>query len=131
MSRRSSRESAMKLIFEICYKIEEADDILESYFGGNKLDQNDKDYINHIVKGTLNNINEIDRLVERYSKGWKISRIARVDLAILRLAICEIKYSDTPQSVVINEAVELAKKYGSDKSGAFINGILASVAKEE
>lgn len=130
MSRRSSRESAMKLIFEICYKPEETDVILESYFDENKLNQNDKDYISDIVKGTLSNIIEIDGFIERYSKGWKIGRIARVDMAILRLAIYEIKYSDTPQSVVINEAVELAKKYGTDKSGAFVNGILASIAKE-
>lgn len=127
MSRRSSREAAMKLLFEISYNMEQLDDILNNFFEENYPDQKDRDYINDMVRGSVANIGEIDGYIEKYSKGWKISRIARVDLAILRLGIYELKHSDTPVNVVINEAIELAKKYSTDKSGAFINGILASI----
>lgn len=128
MSRRSSRESAMKLLFEISYRLEETQEILNDYFEENSPEPKDKEYINDLVTGSVNNIKDIDSLIEKYSKGWKINRIAKVDLAILRLGAYEILYSDTPENVVINEAVELAKKYSTDKSGAFINGILASIA---
>lgn len=130
MSRRFSRESAMKLLFEISYKVEDKEDILNSFMEENNPDSNDREYINRVVNGSLDNLTSIDSLIEKYSKGWKINRLAKVDLAILRLAIYEIKHTDTPQNIIINEAIELAKKYSTDKSGAFINGVLASVVKE-
>jgi N utilization substance protein B len=118
----------MKLLFEISYRLEETEEILNDYFEENSPEPKDKEYINDLVTGSVNNIKDIDSLIEKYSKGWKINRIAKVDLALLRLGAYEILYSDTPENVVINEAVELAKKYSTDKSGAFINGILASIA---
>lgn len=128
MSRRSSREAAMKLLFEIGYRLEETDEIIKDYFEQNETEPKDKEYIKDLITGSVNNINKIDGEIEKYSKGWSISRIAKVDLAILRLATYEIKYTDTPDNIVINEAIELAKKYSTDKSGAFINGLLASIA---
>ncbi|KPU44912.1 hypothetical protein OXPF_13900 [Oxobacter pfennigii] len=131
MSRKEARESAMKLLFEINYKSEEIQEVLADYFKENNTNAAEMEYISSIVSGTMNNIKDIDKIIEVHSKGWKINRLAKIDLSVLRLAIYEITKTDTPYSVVINEAVEIAKKYGTEKSGSFINGILASIIKEE
>lgn len=79
----------------------------------------------------VEHLDEIDAQIEARSNGWKASRLAKADLTVLRLAICEMLYdADVPTGVAINEAVELAKAYGGDKSTGFVNGILASVARE-
>jgi N utilization substance protein B len=119
----------MKLLFEIDYKMDEKETVLEDYFNENETDDSEKSYITSMVKGTLENLKGLDEAIEKHSKGWKISRLARMDLCILRMGAYEMLYSDTPVSVVINEAVELAKKYSTDKSGAFINGVLASISR--
>ena len=86
-------------------------------------------YINSKSKGILEHIDEIDALINEKSTGWKTSRMAKVDLSIIRIAVYEIKYEDDiPFKVSVNEAVELAKKYGADESPAFVNGILAKFA---
>jgi transcription antitermination protein NusB len=123
----------MKLLFELNYKANEIDDVLNTFFieNENNHDLDEKEYISSIVKGTLNNLNDIDETIGKYTKGWKITRLSKVDLTVLRLASFELKYTDTPSSVVINEAVELAKKYGTEKSSSFVNGILASIIKEQ
>jgi len=130
LSRKYARECAMKLLFEINYKQDETEDILNTFFQENKLNEKDSQYIKDIVKGTVTNIESIDQIISTHSRGWKLNRLAKIDLTLLRLAIYELKFTDTPESVVINEAVELAKIYGTDKSGAFINGVLASIVKE-
>lgn len=130
MSRKSARESTMKLLFEISWRMDEKDDILGNFLNENNLDENDREYINSTVNGTIDHLNSIDSMIESYTKGWKTQRLAKIDLAVLRLAIYEIYHTDTPESVVINEAVELAKKYGTEKSGAFVNGVLSSVSKD-
>ena len=90
----------------------------------------DNGYITSMVSGYASKSQEIDNRIEHMANGWKVSRIARVDLAILRLAIYELTYGDeVPQSVVINEAVRLAKKYGAEKSGSFVNGVLGGVVR--
>lgn len=130
MSRKSARESTMKLLFEISWRMDEKDDILGNFLNENNLDENDREYIKSTVNGTIDHLNSIDSMIENYTKGWKTQRLAKIDLAVLRLAIYEIYHTDTPESVVINEAVELAKKYGTEKSGAFVNGVLSSVSKD-
>ena len=72
---------------------------------------------------------EIDAMIEQSAKGWDLSRMNKVDLAILRLAVYEMKYGETPVGVAINEAVELAKKFSSDEAPAFVNGVLGKAAK--
>ena len=90
------------------------------------------EYIKDAVLGIENNKEEIIQNIEKNLKSdWKIERISKMDLSILKLAIYEIKYKEIPFIVVINEAVELAKKYGEDNSKNFVNGILASVVKEQ
>lgn len=131
MSRTASREASMKLLFEINYKMDEAQIVLNNFLNENELEINDKQFITDIINGTLNNVDKIDALIEKHSRGWKVNRLAKVDLIILRLAIFELLYTETPDGVVINEAVDLAKKYGTDKSGSFINGLLANIIKEK
>ena len=88
-------------------------------------------YINKVVKGTMANLNEIDEIISNHlKKGWSIQRLATVDRNILRLSVYELKFDEDsiPKGIIINEAVEIAKKYGTDTSGRFVNGILAAIA---
>ena len=94
----------------------------------------DTGYFDAAFDAYIYNNNTIDDLIEKYSKGWKIDRIARVDLAVLRVSVTEmlfLKAPAVPQAVSINEAVNLAKLYGSEDSGKFVNGILGRIAREE
>jgi len=90
------------------------------------------EYILDTFTGTVLKKTELDKVIEKYAKGWKLSRIPRVTLAILRLAVFEMLYNDdVPESVAINEAVELAKQYDNDEAPAFVNGILGSISQQE
>ena len=104
---------------------EQVEDFIDSY-GESKYD---KDYFLEIINGVLNSLKEIDELIESKAKDdWTIDRISKMDLPILRVAIYEIKHrEDIDVGVSINEAVELAKKYGSDTSSKFINGLLGQI----
>jgi N utilization substance protein B len=128
MARRLAREAAMSLlyqrIFSERYDIDELKGMVDNEL---ELDERDISYIEDIIEGCNRNMEKIDNIIRRNSKGWKFERISKVDLSILRLALYEILYrDDIPESVSINEAVELAKKYGGEKTGSFINGILGS-----
>ena len=95
-----------------------------------ELDNKDKEYIEDILTGSKQHMDEIDDIIREYSKGWKFERISKVDLSILRLALYEILYrDDIPVSVSINEAVELAKKFGGDRTSSFVNGILGNFVR--
>lgn len=133
MNRSAMREQAFKLVYSL--EIQDKSEIeenIELYIETNNLDdQNAQKYIKDIVIGIKENDEEIIKLIANNLKeNWKIERISKIDLAILKLAIYEIKYTKTPFKVVINEAVELAKSYGEDSSKNFVNGILASIVKE-
>lgn len=133
MDRSAIRELAFKLIYSIeIQKTEELDEAIELYIEANKIESSKaKKYIEDAVYGIKKNLEEIDSKIEKNLKQeWKIERISRIDLSILRLAIYEITYKEVPYKVAINEAVELAKKYGEEASKKFVNGILASVVKE-
>ncbi|NOU97670.1 transcription antitermination factor NusB [Paenibacillus sp. LMG 31456] len=87
--------------------------------------------ISELVEGTYSNKEQIDRLLLDYLKGWKMDRLSRVDREILRLATYEMVYrNDVPPKVVVNEAIELAKHFGTDESGKFVNGVLGKMIKE-
>ena len=133
MNRTEIREQAFKLIYSLeMQKKEEKEEAIELYIESNNItDKNAIDYIRDAVFGIEKNKKVIIETIEKNLKAdWKIDRISKIDLSILKLAIYEIKYKDIPFKVVINEAVELAKKYGEDNSKNFVNGILASVVKE-
>ena len=134
MNRSEIREQDFKLMYSLeIQKNENLEEQVELYLESNEiLDQNAIEYIKDAVFGIEENKEEIIKKIEKNLKeDWKIERISKIDLVILKLAIYEIKYKELPYKVVINEAVELAKKYGEDNSKNFVNGILASIVKEE
>ena len=134
MNRSTMREQAFKLIYSLeMQKQENLENQLDLYIEANNIENNDAiEYIKDAILGIEENKEKILAYIEKNLKSdWKIDRISKVDLAILKLAIYEIKYKKLPYKVVINEAVELAKKYGEDNSKKFVNGILASIVKEE
>ena len=134
MNRSEVREQAFKLMYSLeIQKNENLEEQVELYLESNKIsDKNAIEYIKDAVFGIEENKEEIIEKIEKNLKeDWKIERISKIDLVILKLAIYEIKYKELPYKVVINEAVELAKKYGEDNSKNFVNGILASIVKEE
>lgn len=133
MNRSDMREHAFKLIYSL--EIQKVDNIQEQvdlYFESNNIkDEEAKKYITDAILGIEKNKAEILSDIEKnLKKEWKLNRISKMDLSVLKLAIYEIKFSEVPYKVSINEAVELAKKYGEDKSKKFVNGILASIVKE-
>lgn len=133
MNRSEIREQAFKLIYSLeIQKKEPLEEQIELYIEANDItNKNAVEYIKDAIFGIEKNREEIVEKIENNLKSeWKIDRIAKVDIAILKLAIYEIKYKEIPFKVVINEAVELAKKYGEDSSKNFVNGILASIVKE-
>jgi N utilization substance protein B len=133
MNRTAIREQTFKLIYSLeIQKQENLEEAIELYEESNQItDQNAKVYIADAIFGIQKNKEEIVNQIEKNLKSdWKLERISKVDMAILKLAIYELKYTDIPFKVAINEAVELAKKYGEESSKNFVNGILASVVKE-
>lgn len=132
MGRRASREIAMKLLYQLEIQKDDRMEQIKSVLDENNITGKDRQYILDVLEGVEKNLAYIDRLIEKHSKGWKINRISKVDLSILRLSIFEISFrDDIPVSVSINEAVELAKKYSGEDAGAFINGILGKISSEE
>lgn len=130
MSRKKSREFAFRLVFEKFFH-EPNDDCLEE-MEDIVLDDEDKSFVNKLIDGVNEHYDEILSIVKSNIEGYELERIFKVDLAILVLAIYEIEFlKETPEKVVINEAVELSKKYSTDKSYSFINGVLAKVLKNE
>lgn len=130
MGRRAAREIAMKLIYQLEIQKDSREEQIRQTLEQEVLTENDTKYIVDVVEGVYNNVEQIDKTIELYSKGWKLSRISKVDLSILRLSIYEMCFrDDIPFNVSINEAVELAKNYSGEESGSFVNGILGKVSK--
>lgn len=128
-TRSKAREAAMQTLYELDMIGGDINKIIEKVKGGLEINKSGKEFYESLVRGIRDNINEIDRLIEEFSENWSISRIAVVDKNILRLAIFELRLSTgTPYKVIINESIELAKRFGSEDSGAFVNGILDRVA---
>lgn len=133
MNRSAIREQAFKLIYSLeIQKQGKLEEQINLYIESNEItDKDAQEYIKDAILGIEKNKEEIIKKIEKNLKaGWKLDRISKIDLSILKLAIYEIKYKEIPFKVVINEAVELAKKYGEDSSKNFINGILASIVSE-
>ena len=137
MTRSQAREHIFKLLYEMQFKQEEYDveEVVLTYlenFPEENVSDNDKTFILSEVKGVQQTKESLDEEIAGAVKGWRLSRISKVDLAILRLAVYEIRcVPEIPSSVSINEAVELAKKYSQSAARSFINGILGSIAPRE
>lgn len=133
MGRRELRENIFKLLFLSAFNQEdEMPRQLELYFDNlEDLQEKDQIYMEDKFRLIMGKLGEIDGLLNEKSSGWKTTRMSKVDLTILRLAMYEIRFDeDVPTGVAINEAVELAKRFGQDESASFVNGILGAVAQE-
>lgn len=135
MTRKRTRENLYIMLFQTSFHsdedaLEQADIYLERLEDADAT-QKAKVELKERFQLVLTHIEEIDKMIEERSKGWTISRLAKADLTVMRLATFEILYDkEVPNGVAINEAVELAKKYGGDKSSGFVNGVLASIARD-
>lgn len=130
MTRKQAREETFILIFEKEFNDESVETLLE--INEQVRDIVADDYIKDTFRGVFERLSEIDKCISLNAKGWSKKRISKVALAVLRLAIYEMKFVDSiPVSVSINEAVELCKKYATKDDSAFVNGILATVAKAD
>ncbi|AIY84646.1 transcription antitermination factor NusB [Clostridium baratii] len=132
MSRKLSREKAMELIFSTMLTKESHEETIETFvdnYEGN-INEVDLEYIKEVLKGVEENKEDIDTLIKNNLQKWKIERISKVNLAILRLAVYEMNYlNDVPEKVAINEALEITKRYSDEKSVSFINGVLDKIFK--
>jgi N utilization substance protein B len=141
MKRRVAREIALQVLYQmemnrvaaseaIRIAIEEAENDNEANLDV-KADQIEPQYIKELVDGTERHLKEIDDLLHVYLQGWRMDRLSRVDRQVLRLAVYEMVYrDDVPPKVVVNEAIELAKHFGTEESGKFVNGVLGRMIKE-
>jgi N utilization substance protein B len=107
-----------------------SDEHFENFVQYFKVEPTFKDYLNTLVKGVLSNINKLDEIIAGHSKNWKISRMASTDRVVLRMATFEILEKMAPDKVILNEAIELSKRYGTEHSSAFVNGILDAVVAD-
>lgn len=129
MRRTEARELFMQMLFQMEAQNDYSEQMKQTFIAANKDYYKPNDYFDAMYKVTTTHLTEIDHCIESCSSNWKMNRIAKVDLAILRLSTAEILFmEDVPDSVSINEAVDLAKKFGSEDSGRFVNGVLGKVA---
>jgi N utilization substance protein B len=130
MSRKIARESAYKLIFEYLFNGVFNGSTLEILMLDEELDEDNRSYIKTVYTGVIDHFDELNSVIASFAIGYSPERIIKADKAALMLAIYEMKYTDIPMSVSINEAVDLVKRYSTEKSSSFVNGILASVYKK-
>ena len=132
MKRQKSREKAMELLFSMELSKNTYEETIETFIEDYEMDLKtiDVDYIKNVVKVVTDNLEDIDSRIVNALVNWKLDRVSKVNLTILRLAVGEMLFvDDVPGSVAINEAVELTKKYSDEKSTSFVNGVLDKVLK--
>lgn len=128
MTRKQEREQAFCLVFEKCFREETCEEVLE--LAEDIRDFELTDYIKDVFMGVFQNLEFIDSIISKYLQSWTIERISKTDLALLRLAVYEMKYcEDIPESVTVNEIIELSKVYSTDKGPAYINGVLGNISR--
>ncbi len=127
-SRRAAREQALKMLFQADVGGMSFEEVLSAWRAAHG-DEPDE-FTKRLVKGTLEHLAELDSLIAQYSRSWSLTQMAAVDRNLIRMALFEILHcDDIPTAVAINEAVELAKKYSTEKSGRFINGVLGEIVR--
>ncbi len=127
-----ARECALKILYRIETSKDPVESSIEDFWSREPHAGDVRDFANLLVKGTREHVSGIDEYISKYAENWEINRIAIIDKNILRMGIFEMLYvNDIPHKVSINEAIELAKKYGDMDSGKFVNGILDKVRKTE
>lgn len=133
MSRRKAREMALQTLFQLDYNHTAKEEALHTVLSEhNNVAENTRKYTEDLVIGTQEHLNEIDKIIGDVSNEWKIDRMPGIDRNIARMAIYEMRFGNEtlPPNVIINEAVELAKLFGTEESSRFVNGILGSLVKK-
>ncbi len=129
--RRKSREFALQVLFQLNIAKQEAVAALNQFREHFSPNGEEDEFLNSLVLGVLEHCQELDRLIEQYSENWRLDRINIIERNILRIALFELLYcEEIPPKVTINEAIDLGKRYGSEESGSFINGILDRIQNE-
>ncbi len=131
MTRSEAREILMHLIFQMDAQDDCSDELRDLFLSGKTIPEQHQEYINTLFSIVKEQLSDLDDRINRHSDKWETSRMPKTDLAVLRLATAEIVYAeDIPTAVSIDEAVEMSKKYGSDSSHKFVNGVLGKIARE-
>ena len=129
--RRKAREYALQMLFQWDITHDSIDQIASTFFEGQEEDQAVADFARQLVIRTVGEVEKIDELIRRHAEHWRLDRMATVDRNLLRLATQEFLFDkETPKTVVINEAIEIARRFSTQESPHFINGILDSIKKE-
>ena len=129
-SRRQARELALQLLYQHELTQTPLEEMQQHFEGWRRATTSVRDFADSLVRGTLDNSGEIDEILEEQTSNWRLDRLASVDRNILRLALFELLHlKDTPTAVVIDEAIEIAKKFGAEESARFINGVLDGFVK--
>jgi N utilization substance protein B len=129
-ARRKARELAVQMLYQYDLSGNAPDMIIETFEDLQKSKPNTREFAAKIFRGTVDHLSDIDGMIQAQSDNWRLSRMAVVDRNIIRLSVYEFLHeSETPKLVVIDEAIEIAKKFGNDKSSQFINGILDGILK--
>jgi transcription antitermination protein NusB len=132
-ARRKARVCALQMLFQYDVAQPRVDELVETYWGefGDEFGEVDRDFSNRLALGAISHLNDVDKLIRSRAENWRISRMAIVDRNILRLAIYEFLYeSETPKTVIINEALEIARKFSTFEATQFINGILDAIKRD-
>lgn len=127
--RTKSREFAMQMLFQWDMSQQIAEKLEATFWKNAKAAAQTRTFANLLFEGAAHDAEQLDELISKYAENWRLERISAIDRAVLRLAMHEMRATDTPAKVVINEAVELAKKFSSEESGGFVNGILDTYRK--
>jgi N utilization substance protein B len=127
--RTKSREFAMQMLFQWDMSQQEFTKLETRFWKSAKAADKTRAFANQLFEGAAKNVAGLDEIIGKHCENWRFERLAAIDRAILRLAIHEMKAAETPAKVVLNEAVDLAKKYSSEESGGFVNGVLDSIHK--
>jgi N utilization substance protein B len=129
--RRNARELALKVMFQIDVGGLPPEEVLATTFEQVAVEPEEREYVSAVVQGALDHLSELDDIIGTLASGWRLERIANVDKNVLRIALYEIRHrDDIPPSVSVNEAVEIAKKYSTEDSGRFVNGILGTYLRQ-
>jgi len=119
----------MQMLFQWDMSHQEPAKLEEKFWRAAKASDPTRDFANQLFEGAAREVASLDRLIVKHAENWRLERLAIIDRAILRLAMYELRATDTPPKVVLNEAVDLAKKFSSEESGSFVNGILDAFRK--
>jgi transcription antitermination protein NusB len=129
--RRVARECALQMLYELDVGKHLKEEILHTYWQMNEHPPKVREFAEQLFEGTVHQLKEIDKVIQQHTKNWRLVRMAAVDRNVLRLAVYEfLSNSKTPETVVINEALEIARKFSTNESAQFVNGILDSIKND-